>query len=172
MEKEREQSRFLIQRFDNYVSGANTKGNFLLAFNIFLCGAIITNYDKLAALITDKCDLVYLNITLCLLFIVGLVTTGFIINAVYPFIKSGNSSTEKYHSKIFFNSIAEYANDKEFTKDYQSQEDKEVDEDLARQAYVLAEGLKFKYNNLAWAMRLIYIELILLLILLMLITVC
>lgn len=172
MEKEREHSRFLIQRFDNYISGANTKGNFLLAFNTFLCGAIITNYEKLSSLITSPCDLIYLNIVLCMIFLVGLITTCFIINATYPFLKSGNSSTEKYHSKVFFNSIAEYDSDKNFSKDYQIQDDKEVDEDLARQVFKLADGLKAKYNSLSWAMIFIYIELILLLLLLIIIIVC
>ena len=172
MEKEREQSRFLIQRFDNYISGANTKGNFLLAFNTFLCGALIANYDKLSLLIINKCCLFYLNITLCLIIIVGLIAIAFIIKAVYPFQKSGNSSVEKYHSKIFFNSITEFGSDKEFAKVYHNQEDEEVDEDLARQAYILSKGLKSKYYNLNWAMRLIYVELILLLILLIIIIIC
>ena len=172
MDKEREQSRFLIQRFDNYISGANTKGNFLLAFNTFLCGAIVTNYDKLSSLIENKCCLCYFNSTIILIFFVGLIAISFIIKAVYPFLKSGNSSAEKYHSKVFFNSIAEFNSDKEFANIYQSQENEEVDEDLARHAYILSKGLKSKYNNLNWAMRFIYIELILLLILLIIITVC
>jgi len=143
-----------------------------LAFNTFLCGAIITNYDKLSSLIADKCCLSYLNITLCLILVVGLIAIAFIIKAVYPFLKSGNSSTEKYHSKIFFNSIAEFGSDKEFAEVYHSQEDKEVNEDLARQAYILSKGLKSKYRNLNLAMRFIYGELILLLLLLIIITVC
>jgi hypothetical protein len=31
-----EQLKFIMQRFDTYISGANTKGAFLLAFNTFL----------------------------------------------------------------------------------------------------------------------------------------
>lgn len=171
MEKEREHTRFIIQRFDNYISGANTKGNFLLAFNIFLCGGIITNYKYLTELIVDKSILFYLNISLLLLFIVGLTTIALIIKAVYPFLSSGNSSKEKYHSHIFFLSIAEYESDKIFAEAYQKQQDKEVDEDLARQAYTLAKGLSSKYKNLAWVMRLVYTELVLLLIVLIIITI-
>ena len=171
MEKEREQSRFLIQRFDNYISGANTKGNFLLAFNTFLCGVLVANYDKLSLLIENECCLGYFNATIILMLLAGLVAICFIIKAVYPFSKSGNSSADKYHSKVYFNSIAEFNSDKEFAKIYQSQKDDEVNEDLAKQAYILSKGLKSKYRNLNWAMRFIYTELILLFILLIIITV-
>lgn len=169
MENERDHTKFIIQRFDNYISGANTKGNFLLAFNIFLCGGIIANYKNLTELV-DKSKLLYLNTGLLLLFIVGLISTALIINAVYPFLNSGNSSKDKYHSHVFFQSISEYDDDKSFAKAFQKQEDKEVNEDLARQAYILAKGLSAKYNSLAWVMRLVYSELILLLIILIIIT--
>lgn len=171
MEKEREQSKFIIQRFDTYISGANTKGNFLLAFNTFLCGGIISNYKNLIGLIEDPSDIIYLNIFLFILFVVGLLTTVLIMNAVYPFLNSGNSSKEKYHSLVFFKSIAEYNNAKIFIEAYQKQLDKEVEEDLAHQAYELSKGLKSKYRMLAWSMRLVFLELILLFITLIIITV-
>jgi len=170
MENERDHTKFIIHRFDNYITGANTKGNFLLAFNIFLCGGIIANYKNLTELVLDKSKLLYLNTGLLLLFIVGLISTALIIKAVYPFLNSGNSSKDKYHSLVFFQSISEYDDDKSFTEAYQKQEDKEVNEDLARQAYILAKGLSAKYNSLAWVMRLVYSELILLLIILIIIT--
>lgn len=169
MDNEREQTRFIIQRFDNNISGANTKGNFLLAFNTFLSGGIIANYDKLIKLIEKPDNYIYLNIVLILLFLVGLFTTGFIINAVYPFLKSGNSSKDKYHSKIFFLSISEYDNEKIFANEYKKQDNEEVNEDLAKQVYILSKGLKSKYNSLAWAMRGIFIELGLMLVILILI---
>ena len=170
MENERDQTKFIIQRFDTYITGANTKGNFLLAFNIFLCGGIIANYNNLTELVLDKSTLLYLNIGLLLLFIFGLTSTALIIKAVYPFLNSGNSSKDKYHSHVFFQSISEYESDKSFAEAYQMQEDKEVNEDLARQAYILAKGLISKYKSLAWVMRLVYSELILLLIILIIIT--
>ena len=169
MDNEREQSRFLIQRFDNYISGANTKGNFLLAFNTFLSGGIIANYDKLTKLIGDPDNYIYLNTVLILLFIVGLFTTSFIINAVYPFLKSGNSSKDKYHSKIFFQSVSEFENEKVFADEYKKQDNEEVNEDLAKQAYILSKGLKSKYSSLAWAMRGIFVELGLMFVILILI---
>ena len=168
MDKEREQTRFIIQRFDNYINGANTKGNFLLAFNTFLAGGIISNYNKIKEFITSECGVLLLDITLIGLFLVSLTTTIFIIKAVYPFLDSGNSSKEKYHSHIFFNSVAEFESDKKYYESYSAQTDKEVEEDLARQAYQVAKGLKKKFNYLEWAMRFVYVELALLLIILIL----
>jgi hypothetical protein len=169
MDNEREHSKFLIQRFDNYISGANAKGNFLLAFNTFLSGGIVANYGKLIELIDAPNNYLYLNIVLILLFVVGLFTTGFIINAVYPFLKSGNSSKDKYHSKIFFQSVAEFETGTKFAEEYKKQENEEVNEDLVLQAYILSQGLKSKYCSLEWAMRGIFVELILMFVILILI---
>lgn len=166
MEKERDHTKFLIQRFDTYITGANTKGNFLLAFNTFLCGGIIANYKNLVSMVVCPNALLVLNILLCVLFILGLVADGLIIKAVYPFLISGNSSKDKYHSRIFFKSISEFENDKIFSDDLKKQTDDEVDEDMRRQAYCLAKGLKTKYNDLATVMRLIFAELFILLLVL------
>ena len=64
MTNERDQTKLIIQRFDNYITGANTKGNFLLAINTFLCGIIIANYSKFKELIVCESDMIYLNIIL------------------------------------------------------------------------------------------------------------
>ena len=165
MEKEREQSRFIILRFDNYINGANTKGNFLLAFNTFLCGGIIANYKNIIGLICCPSHYFLVNICLVALFAISIITTVFIIKAVYPFLNSGNSSTGKYHSHIFFNSVAEFKSDAEYYESFTKKTDKEVEEDLARQAYQLAKGLKTKFLFLEWAMKFVYAELLLLTIL-------
>ncbi len=165
MEKEKEQTRFIIQRFDNYITGANTKGNFLLAFNTFLCGGIIANYNNIIGLIECPSHYYLVNICLCALFAASIITTVLIIKAVYPFLVSGNSSKDKYHSHTFFNAVAEFSSAKEFCESYSKQTDKDVEEDLAHQAFYLATGLKKKYFFLEWAMRLVYVELALLTIL-------
>lgn len=165
MDREREQTRFIISRFDAYISGANTKGNFLLAFNTFLSGGIITNYSKLKELVGTDLGLICLNILLILLVFFSLITTILIIKAVYPFLVSGNSSKRKYHSHIFFNSVAEFDDAKSFYKSYSKQTDQNVEEDLANQAYHLSKGLKSKYHHLEWSMRLVYGEIIILLLL-------
>jgi hypothetical protein len=36
-----EQSKYVLNRFDHYIEGANSKGNFLLAFSAFMFGFIV-----------------------------------------------------------------------------------------------------------------------------------
>lgn len=165
MDKERDQSRFIIQRFDNYINAVNLKGNFLLGFNTFLVGGIITNSNNIMAFIESPSYHYLVNICLVILFVLSITATVIIIKAVYPFLVSGNSSKEKYHSHIFFNAIAEFSNAKEFCESYSKQSDDEVNADFARQVFHLASGLKRKYHLLEWAMRFVYMELTLLVIL-------
>lgn len=159
MDKQTENTKFIMQRFDNYVSGVNVKGNFLLAFNTFLTGGIIANYSKMSDLVQGDCGLTLLNIALCLLILTSLVTTVFVIMAVYPYLFSGNSSLDKYHSHIFFNSVAEFENDKSYYESLSALSNDDFNRDLANQSFQLAKGLKKKHNRLEWAMRLIFIEL-------------
>lgn len=166
MTNERDQSKLIIQRFDNYINGANTKGNFLLAINTFLCGIIIANYSKFKELIICESDMIYLNVILIILVILTICTTFFVLRAVYPFALSGNSSKDGYHSHIFFNSVAEFSDGKEYHKSITKQTDENVDEDMAIQAFFLAKGLKSKYKFLEIAMKFVYAELVVLLILL------
>jgi len=159
MDKQTDNTKFIIQRYDNYISGANVKGNFLLAFNTFLTGGVIANYSKMIELITDNCGATLLNITLCCLIISSIVTTVFVINAVYPYLISGNSSKDNFHSHIFFNSVSEFESDKAYHDSLSKLTDNEFERDLSHQAFQLANGLKSKYHNLKWAMRFVYFEL-------------
>jgi len=161
MEKERDHTKFIIQRFDTYISGANTKGNFLLAFNIFVVGASLSNYNRINN-IANCNERIIVSVLLVLLVIVSLVAIYFIIKAVYPFLASGNSTTDKYHSHIFFNSVAEFQTPKAYYESYSKQTDSDVDEDLCRQAFQIAQALKTKYRLLDWSIRFIYGELFIL----------
>ncbi len=171
MTNERDHSKFIIQRFDTYITGANTKGNFLLAMNTFLIGVIVTNYSKITELIECSCICKFFNIGIVLLILICLIATFFILRAVYPFLFSGNSSKEGYHSHIFFNSIAEFKDSNDFRQSFTKQTDLNVEEDMSHQVYQLAIGLKSKYKNLETSMKFIYAELVLILLLLILIIV-
>lgn len=169
MENERDHSKFIIQRFDAYIAGANTKGNFLLAINTFLIGVIVANYNKILDLI-DCCNIrTYFNIGIVLLVLLCLAATFYILKSVYPFLNSGNSSKDSYHSHIFFNSIAEFKEANDFRTSFVKQSNLNVEEDMSIQAYHLAVGLKSKYKNLETSIKFIYTELVLIIILLILI---
>lgn len=159
MEKQTENTMFIIKRYDNYISGANVKGNFLLAFNTFLTGGVIANYTKMSELISDTCGMTIMNVMLCLLIIASIIITVFVVNAVYPYLLSGNSSKDNYHSHIFFNSVSEFKSKNEYHESLNKQSVEDFNKDLSHQAYQLSKALKNKYNNLYWAMRIVYFEL-------------
>ena len=170
MTNERDHSKFIIQRFDTYITGANTKGNFLLAMNTFLVGIIVANYTKIKELIT--CDFyIYFDIGIILSTLLSLLAMFFILKSVYPFILSGNSSSDGYHSHIFFNSVAEFKTPEKFRQSFIKQDDLLVEQDMTNQAFYLAKGLQTKYKNLEIAMKIIYGELTLIVILLIFITI-
>lgn len=163
MEKATENTKFIIARFDNYISQANVKGNFLLAFNTFLIGGIIANYAKIIEFVKCPTILMVLNVILIIMFILSIVTAFFVIKAVYPFLHSSNSSKEKYHSHIFFNSVSEFKDGNEYFSSLTNHTEEQFDSDLANQAYLLAKGLKKKYKYLQYAMIFVYIEMLLML---------
>ena len=160
MEKQTDNTKFIIQRYDNFINGANTKGNFLIAFNTFIVGGIITSYSKIKELIILCSGKTLFDIFICILFILCVIAILLVIKAVYPFLKSGNSSIEKYHSHIFFNSVAEFHTDKTYYESLTKLSDEEFNKDLANQAFQLAKGLKNKYRFLEWVMILVYCELL------------
>lgn len=137
-------SKFIINRFDTYYNGVNTKCNFYLALNTFLIGGTITTYGFLLNKISlnqfHKC----LLITIVILALLGIAITLF---AVQPYLRSGNS--KKYQSLFFFGSISSMK-EKEFCEEFHSMTDEKVSEDLSCQAYQLAQGLSSKYRYLTW----------------------
>lgn len=169
MEKLTDNTKFIISRFDTYISQANVKGNFLLAFNTFLIGGLITNYTKITSLIKCPKLLIMLNLILALMFVLSIVTAFFVIRAVYPFLNSSNSSKEKYHSHIFFNSVSEFKDGNEYFDSLSNHTDEQFNSDLANQAYLLAKGCQKKYKNIQLAMIFIYLEMLLMLLVLLII---
>lgn len=165
----KEHTKFLIQRYDAYYSSVNTKGSFMLAFNTFLAGAMVTSYKDIAPHLESGNGKLWFNILLLLLISLSIISLTIIVKAIYPYLKSGNSTQDKYHSLIFFKSVAEYSSLEKFQKEYSSQTEDAVTDDMEKQVYELAQGLKKKYNLISVAGWFIYAEIILLLPLLILI---
>ena len=159
--KEIEHSRYVLDRFDHYIEGANSKGNFLLAFSAFLFGFVVTSFETILAYDNGQSKSLTSGLLVAIL-IVGLVSIAFTISAVFPFLKTNNSSSKKYHSLLFFNSIAEMEEDT-FLQQYREQKDKKACKDMARQIFAISKGLKTKYARISWAIRLVFVQLLLLL---------
>jgi hypothetical protein len=153
-----EQLKFIMQRFDTYISGANTKGAFLLAFNTFLCGGLLTNYTTLTGLV-GPCLTTYLKVGIFLLILAGIVSLIIVLLAVYPFLKSGNSSTDQYHSLIYFGSVSAFDTPEKYIEALKKQDDAAVYSDMSKQLHQLSKALKKKYHQLEWATKIIFFQL-------------
>jgi len=156
---ELENSRYVLDRFDHYIEGANSKGNFLLAFSAFLFGFIVTSFESIVAF--DNCAAKNWVIGLLVaILILGLASTALTIAAVFPYLKTNNSSSKKYHSLVFFNSIAEME-EENFMQEYSQQKTKKICKDMAKQIHAISKGLKTKYIRLSWAIVLVFVQLFL-----------
>lgn len=155
--------KMILQRNDNLISSVNAKGGLIVVFNTFLCGSIISKYADLRPFF-DKSDFSnIIDLSLIAIFLLSIISVFLVGLAVFPFLESGNSSTSKYHSHIFFNSISEFKCDNDFLDSCKSYEKAEALEDLKRQIYILSKGLKKKFKFIGWAMLLFFGNLILLL---------
>jgi len=161
MADHRDQIKAIIQRYDAYINGVNTKGSFLLVFNTFLISVICSNYNTVLTKLESHNAIVGFKIILTVFILIALFGIVSIFRAVYPFLKSGNSSIEGYHSLIFFNSVAEIDSDLKFKEKFDAQTDSQMLNDLILQSYQLARGLKNKFRFIERAMYCIYIELFL-----------
>lgn len=153
-----EQLKFIMQRFDTYISGANTKGAFLLAFNTFLCGGLLTNYTTLTGLVGPNLS-TYLKVGLFLLIVAGIISLVIVLLAVYPFLKSGNSSPDQYHSLIYFGSVSAFVTPEKYIDALKKQEEPEAYTDMAKQIHQLSKALRKKYWQLEWATKIIFFQL-------------
>lgn len=156
--------KLIIQRFDAYVTASNTKAAFLLAFNTFICGGILSGYKTLISL-GSKSYQIHINIILVLIFVIGVLCLFFVLRAMYPYMKSGNSSADKYHSLIFFKSVSEFTTSDDYLKKLNEQSNDDVLEDLAKQIHAIGSGLQKKYQFLEYATTTIYVQLCLILVL-------
>ena len=161
MEKttELENSRYVLGRFDHYIEGANSKGNFLLAFSAFLFGFIVTSFESIVAFDNGAAKDWVISLLVAIL-ILGLVSTALTIAAVFPYLKTNNSSSKKYHSLVFFNSIAEMK-EEDFMEEYSQQKTKKICNDMAKQIHAVSKGLKTKYIRISWAIVFVFVQLFL-----------
>lgn len=161
--------KLILQRIDNYISSVNTKGSLIVAFNTFLCGSIVAKYSELKPIIESSGHTELVNSLLIALLLISIISVFVVGLAIFPFLKSGNSSAKKYHSHIFFNSIADFKSEDQFLNSCTEYNSEEASDDLKRQVYILSLGLKKKFKKIGLAMWLFFVNLILLLLITILI---
>ncbi len=152
--------KLILSRIDTYISSVNTKGGLIVAFCTFLFGSILSRYSDLKPLIESCKTPELVNWLIISLLVISLCSVFFVGLAVFPFLKSGNSSSNKYHSLMFFNSIAEFKTSDAYCEAAKLQNNEDSEKDLQSQIYLLSVGLKRKFQFIGWAMRLFFLDLL------------
>jgi hypothetical protein len=154
-EKRKENLKFIINRYDHYYDSVNNKGNVFVAVNTFLLSGIITCYWLLSK---EGCIPDYLFILIIASGIFNLFSMGTALLAIMPYLtKSGTQDK----SLIYFSDVAEVSLI-EYTTAINTQDEIKENEDLARQAHLLAIGLKRKFSLMLYSSYLLGTEIIIL----------
>ena len=138
----------VIARFDLYIGSTNTKAAFILAFCTVSFGVVATNPEKLLHPFLHMDFLFW--VVGCLIFtVIGslLGALWFTLQVVNPFLKSPREPGG-YHSRMFFVDVAMFSSSEKYRDSVRKMTSEDIEEDLAKQAYALAEGTCGKFKNL------------------------
>jgi len=139
-----EQLKFCIGRYDSFYDHVNSKGNLYIPLNSFLMSGIVGGYFSLKDKIHFDSSMIFL-LAVTLLF--NLLGFGYTIWATMPYLKS---TIKKDASLIFFNDVASNTW-LEYDKKYDAMTEQNLYIDFKKQGYLLASGLKKKFNRLTIA---------------------
>ncbi len=143
-----------IQRYDAYYGATNNKGALLIAYFTFSLGVVLVQLGNID-LIAPVTDVTARRIFLCLCALVTLATVAALVQVlrvVSPYLLS-NKKPGLYHSIIYYADVAEHESADSFVEQIGRGDAQKMTEDLARQAHVLAQGLRTKYRLMKIAFR-------------------
>lgn len=136
MEKER--LKFCIERYDHYFDSINNKNAVYIALGTFLVGGLLTCYSYFLKNVNMSTEIEYLyGISVSL----GALALIIVTISSIPYLSKADSS------KLNFNSIASVEKDLFFSESGNLKKEDELS-DLRSQVYLLAVGLKRKFNRL------------------------
>lgn len=151
----------ILGRFDALIGATNTKATLLLGFNTFLIGTIGLKWTDIRGFFGGSSTLAGLAAAL----LVGAIVTALVsiwhaVRAIQPYLGSLPSS-EDYRSALFFKHIAERS-PAEYSAQVEGLDAAGLRRDLTYQAHALARGLDGKYQSLNYAVRSLFVELVVL----------
>jgi hypothetical protein len=159
-EKQIEQARYVMDRYDRLLQMVDLKGNILAIYHFTMIGALVFNYDDLKGLLNVTCNGVDVFFWVVLSVIaVSLVSLLFILLAIFPFLESKTKKGKDHKSLIFFKAVYEMGQ-KDFEKDFSNQSEEELIADYKAQLFNLAKGLTTKFANIKTAGHICYLHLL------------
>lgn len=136
-----------IQRYDTYFNATNAKAAFLIAFCTFTLGVVLVqlgNTNDIVPEVGSGARRFFLGVCGALAFTTVIVLIQ-VMRVVVPYLRS-NKQPGLYHSIIYYEDVAEHETADHFLKQVKEYDAEKMTMDLARQAHVLATGLKEKFQ--------------------------
>ncbi len=134
----------IIERFDNYYSGINNKGAFILAINTFVISGMLIGLKDLQTMISCQ-ELLRFKILVGIIILLSIISMILTICAIIPYLNSNNKSY------WFFSDIANMGHE-EFLKGIDEQDKGSQNKDINEQIYFLSKGLTKKHNRIRIAL--------------------
>jgi hypothetical protein len=145
----------VIKRYDGYYSGANNKASILIALNAIAITGILLKWKELL----ERFEAIPLMQKLAGLLLAvaaggSLVALWMASASAIPYLGSPKDP-RTYHSLVFFEHVADFAQPDDYLAQVRNSKDKEdeVMRDLCYQAFALAQGLRKKHRQIAYAFR-------------------
>lgn len=144
----------IIRRFDGYYSGANQKASLLIALNTLVIGGGAFRLTELTKDVFASSD--WLGVIAGVLAIsstlAAFASLGMSCRSALPYLQS--PTTPSYSSRIFFQTASEYKSETEYHAALLAATPESWTEDLCKQAFALACGLRAKHDQVNIALRL------------------
>jgi hypothetical protein len=159
-EKQLEQVRYLMDRYDRLLQMVDIKGNIIAIYHFTIIGAIIFNYDNLKSLLSIKfgdTDIFFWLVVSVI--VISLTSLLFIFLAIFPFLESKTKKGKDHKSLIFFNAVYEMGQ-KDFEADFSKQSEEELVADYKAQVFNISKGLSLKFGNIKIAGHISYLHLL------------
>lgn len=164
-EKQIEQARYLMDRYDRLLQMVDIKGNIIAIYHFTIIGAIVFNYDDLKRLLNAMSNGVDIFFWLVLsITLISLASLVFIFLAIFPFLESKTKKGNEHESLIFFKTVYEMGQ-KKFETEFSKQNEEELAADYKAQVFNIARGLTSKFDNIKIAGYICYLHLLVSLIL-------
>lgn len=146
-----------IARYDSYYDSVNTKARFIMIFAVFIIGTVIIKADSFVESVNPAWLLYPQYVALGILLLCCFYILILVVSSVFPYLEDGNADKEENTSLIFFGDVANSGSKKNYLDRIIAQNDESLIEDLARQCFVLAEGLDTKFKKLKRAYIALYV---------------
>jgi hypothetical protein len=160
IEKQTEQARYLMDRYDRLLQMVDLKGNIIAIYHFTIIGAIVFNYEDLKKLLNVPCTSIDLFFWIVLgVIMVSLASLLFIFLAIFPFLESKTKKGKDQTSLIFFKAVYEMGQ-RDFELDFSKQNEEELIADYKTQLFNLAKGLSIKFANIKMAGHICYLHLL------------